>query len=90
MCDLIWFIWKLVVEVPTQGSAADRDYMTTLRDEIAEQLMQNMEWNVKKTYFGLIIMVVWILFKYCNTIIIYILVFKNYFKFVKSLCWTSI
>ncbi|KAL4585804.1 hypothetical protein LXL04_010430 [Taraxacum kok-saghyz] len=31
------------VEVPTQGSAADRDYMTTLRDEIAEQLMQNME-----------------------------------------------
>ncbi|KAL4587942.1 hypothetical protein LXL04_000819 [Taraxacum kok-saghyz] len=26
------------VEVPTQGSAADRDYMTTLRDEIAEHL----------------------------------------------------
>ncbi|KAL4587613.1 hypothetical protein LXL04_000485 [Taraxacum kok-saghyz] len=27
------------VEVPTQGSAADRDYMITLRDEIAERLL---------------------------------------------------
>ncbi|KAL6494272.1 hypothetical protein OROGR_031072 [Orobanche gracilis] len=27
-------------EVETHGSAADREYMTHLRDEIAEQLMQ--------------------------------------------------
>ncbi|KAL7614212.1 hypothetical protein Lser_V15G07195 [Lactuca serriola] len=30
-------------EIPTHGTAADREYMTQLRDEIAEQLMQNME-----------------------------------------------
>ncbi|KAL7597637.1 hypothetical protein Lser_V15G22777 [Lactuca serriola] len=30
-------------EIPTYGTAADREYMTHLRDEIAEQLMQNME-----------------------------------------------
>ncbi|XP_023762980.2 uncharacterized protein LOC111911435 [Lactuca sativa] len=30
-------------EIPTHGTAADREYMTQLRDEIAEQLIQNME-----------------------------------------------
>ena len=30
-------------EIPTHGTAADREYMSQLRDEIAEQLMQNME-----------------------------------------------
>ncbi|KAL7617295.1 hypothetical protein Lser_V15G00779 [Lactuca serriola] len=30
-------------EIPTHGTAADCEYMTQLRDEIAEQLMQNME-----------------------------------------------
>ncbi|XP_023763522.1 uncharacterized protein LOC111911988 [Lactuca sativa] len=30
-------------EIPTHGTAADREYMTQLWDEIAEQLMQNME-----------------------------------------------
>ncbi|KAL7607165.1 hypothetical protein Lser_V15G15680 [Lactuca serriola] len=29
--------------IPTHGTAANREYMTQLRDEIAEQLMQNME-----------------------------------------------
>ncbi|KAD5507426.1 hypothetical protein E3N88_15129 [Mikania micrantha] len=30
-------------EVEANGTASDREYMTRLRDEIAEQLMQNME-----------------------------------------------
>ena len=30
-------------EIPTHGTAADRKYMTQLRNEIVEQLMQNME-----------------------------------------------
>ncbi|KAD5508330.1 hypothetical protein E3N88_16033 [Mikania micrantha] len=33
----------IIDEVEANGTASDREYMTRLRDEIAEQLMQNME-----------------------------------------------